>query len=170
MEKQTFTAEEIVRFFEERNIEPDSTFCAAAGQDWGFVSAWELPNNRGYIIRYGNNGGTASIFSASADLSEWLLDDDLYGIYRLIEQAQILGIDEVADADDEDKGPFGILVSRDYYGGISITTGLIGEYTGDYLEFDTIEEAQEWIDDKEEGIYHLSHNESGRPTYKIVAA
>ena len=32
----------------------------------------------------------------------------------------------------------------------------------------TAEAAQAWIDKAEEEIYYLSHNESGRPTYKVV--
>uniref|UniRef100_UPI003003A77E AcrIC8 n=1 Tax=Rhodobacter phage RcNL1 TaxID=754047 RepID=UPI003003A77E len=45
----------------------------------------------------------------------------------------------------------------------------VGEEAGGRRElFKTRAEAQARIEDLEEGVYYLAHNESGRPDYKIV--
>lgn len=39
---------------------------------------------------------------------------------------------------------------------------------GDRLDFDTVLEAKNWIDEAEAGTYVLAHNESSRPEYVVV--
>ena len=172
MKKDQHVAEMIIEIFKERNIQPDRTFTATAGQDWGFVAAWELPGRSKYVLHYGNNGETNYDFSDDIDdLSEWLLHDGLNGIDRVLERALVLGIDEIDEATESDDSPYYILVSRDYYGPTSKTSIVFDPLTNnEYLEFDTIAEAQEWIDNEEDGPYCCAHNEIGRPDYKIVVA
>ena len=47
--------------------------------------------------------------------------------------------------------------------------GLLRDEMGDLLEFASEEEAQEYIDALEEGVYVLSHGEYSRPSYEIVS-
>lgn len=153
----------------ERGIDPDETYTAEAGSDYGYVEAWELPSGD-YAIKYGDNGQTDYAIAADTDdLAEWLEYDDLEGVTRAVQTAMVRGIDEVREAGEGDDGPFAVLVSRDYYGPKSITAAACDD-RGDTLEFATIADAQEWIDEEEDGPYYLGHNESGRPTYKIIVA
>lgn len=39
----------------------------------------------------------------------------------------------------------------------------------DPLDFGSAREAQAWIDDRDNGVYYLSNNEQGRPSYYIIA-
>ena len=47
--------------------------------------------------------------------------------------------------------------------------GLLRDEMGDLLEFASEEEAQEYIDDLEEGVYVLSHGEYASPSYEVVS-
>jgi len=162
------TAEKLVEILRERNIEPDETFCAAAGQDYGFVAAWNLPWGSARVIRYGDNGETNyELDDTDTELSEWLISDEVSGIDALLQEATVLGIDAVEAATSEDSGPFTILETHDFYGPTS-RTRVAQDDDGKDVEFDTIEEAQAWIDNEEDGDYYCLHNESGRPSYKIV--
>ena len=48
--------------------------------------------------------------------------------------------------------------------------GLLRDERGNLLEFDSEEEAQEYIDTLNQGIYVLSHGEYASPSYEIVSA
>ena len=126
---------------------------------------------KGWALQYGDNAGTNYTFADTiSNLNEWVMPDDLTGIYRLIHQANMLGIDAVEEATEEDEGPFYILMSRSYYGPFAVTRYIPDETNYiEPLEFVTIKEAQEWIDKEESGVYHTSHNEPERPECKIVS-
>lgn len=59
---------------------------------------------------------------------------------------------------------------RDYFGPRTVTDLVPSERTGEPLQFANRAEAQEWIDQTYDAPYYLSHNESGRPAYKITRA
>jgi len=78
---------------------------------------------------------------------------------------------ELSDpADDE--------VEEDYEGPVRIVkesyflrhypVDYVRDEQGEVMVFDDRAAAQAWVDESEEGIYHLSHCEAGRPTYIIV--
>ncbi len=61
---------------------------------------------------------------------------------------------------------------RDFFGPRTVTD-LVPDHEdpmGAALRFETEADAQEWIDRTYDAPYYLSHNESGRPAYKIVRA
>jgi len=170
------TAEELVDIFEERDVEPDEIFMPVAGMDWGFVAAWVLMSDKGWLVRAqcNNNGKTTTCFFADTvdDLAKWLIPNDLSRMDRLVTQANVLGVEYVAEVTEESTGPFCVLVS-DYYdsydGPIALTSCVFDERSREPLEFGTIAEAQKWIDKEKSGPYLLVRNETGRPVYKIVA-
>jgi len=160
-------AETIISTMIERGIGPDEEYTAEAGSDYGQVEAWRLHNGE-YAIKYGDNAQTDYALTDDADdLAAWLESDDLCGADRAVQTATIRGIDEVSEAGEADEEPFAILVSRDYYGPESVTT-VASDDRGDALAFDTYAEAREWVVGEKAEPYYLSHNESGRPTYKII--
>lgn len=59
--------------------------------------------------------------------------------------------------------------TRNFYGP-SKTRTLVDRGDGYALEFDTRAAAREWIAAADSGIYYESHNEYGRPEYKILRA
>ncbi len=50
----SFSAAELEAIFNDRGIDPDKEFLAAAGVNTGYVLAWELPDGD-YLIAYGND-------------------------------------------------------------------------------------------------------------------
>lgn len=67
------------------------------------------------------------------------------------------------------RGAVMVMITRHYYG--SQTTDYVCD-EGDPsspVVFAASEEADTWISEQEEGIYHLAHNEFARPRYTIVA-
>jgi hypothetical protein len=59
--------------------------------------------------------------------------------------------------------------TRHYYGPRDVK-GYVTDERGDDLTFGTRAAATAAVAEMEEGVYHLSHNESGRPTYRVVRA
>lgn len=167
MTTQTFTSADIVAILQERDIEPDETFTAAAGADYGHVAAWDI-GRRGYVIAYGDNGQTDyDIADDADDLRAWLiheLDDESAAI-------EAANVDGDADACADDCTSVAIMVLRSWYGPTT-TADLARTDDGhaDVRRFATVAEAQEWIDEAEADQYMLSHNEASGPDYVIVQA
>ncbi|ADK81593.1 hypothetical protein [Sediminispirochaeta smaragdinae] len=72
-------------------------------------------------------------------------------------------------ADPEYTGECKVLVIGNYYGYQPIQWAR-DESGWEEITFDSAAQAQEWIDEEEDGIYYLSHNEAGRPDYYIIEA
>ncbi len=161
-------ANQVAAIFIERAIAPDEEFTAAAGRDFGYVAAWALPE--GWVIRHGDNAQTDYAFSDSGDdLHEWLEYDDLNGLDRIVQTAYVRGEEHVDEADQDAEGPFFVLITRYWYGPTENSLIAGDDDTGNKAhEFKTWQDAQDWIDGEDEGIYTLAHNESGAPSYKIV--
>lgn len=166
----TLSASQLHGILVNLKIEPTEDFTAAAGQDYGYVAAWDL-GDHGYLIQHGDNGTTEyDIADDADDLAAWLEYDDVHGLDAIIQTANVRGsgeVDEVNEADDA-VGPFYVLITRDWYGPTETSSIAMDEYGQNNLEFSVWQDAQDWIDAAEEGIYSLSHNESGAPSYKIV--
>lgn len=164
----TLTASQLHSILALHNVTPTEDFTAEAGKDYGYVAAWELED--GFLVMYGNNGETNYDFADDIDdLPAWLESPDLDGLDTIVQTANVRGADEVEEADEGSEGPFYVLTTSYYYGPTEDSNLVAND---DRLqtprEFDTFQDAQDWIDDAEDGIYTLSHNESGAPSYKIV--
>jgi hypothetical protein len=159
----TFTTSQLIATLRAHGVEPTSSFEAASGKDYGFVNAWELANDEGFAIEYGNNGETNHDVADDADdLACWLESPDLNALDTIVQTANVRGESDVNEADENTEGPFRILKTRYWYGSTE-TSDLIEQ------EFEMIEDAQGWINDAESETYCTSHNESGAPSYKIVS-
>lgn len=164
---ETFSPEEIVAIFRERDIDPDETFTAAAGADHGHVAAWDV-GRRGYVLAYGDGVETDyDVADDADDLRAWLiheLDDESAAI-------EAANIDGAIDACDEDAVNVAVMVLRSWYGP-RITADLLRTDDGhaDVRRFATAADAQGWIDDAESSAYTLAHNEASSPSYVIVQA
>jgi len=78
-------------------------------------------------------------------------------------------MEAVEEASEDAEGPFYILRTR-YWFGVTETSGFVeNKYNQAQREYATYQDAKEWIDAEEDGVYSLSHDESGRPSYKIVS-
>lgn len=166
------TCEAIYNKLETCGVEPDYIFVAAAGAAYGTVTAYALPDSvhldgYGYIIETNNGSDTSYDFSDSepddSDCKEWLAPDD----NDAITIANILGPGAVTEADNSMVSPYRVLVTSEYYGPTYTNDYATGE-NANPLDFDTIADAQAWIDEAQSGVYVTSHNETGRPDYKIV--
>lgn len=167
---KSFSPSQLASIFRAREIEADEDFTAAAGTDFGYVEAWELPDGD-YLIAYGDNGQTNyDIADDADDLACWLESPDLSALDTIIQTANVRGSENLTEADEDAEGSFYIVKTRSYYGSTKISSfvemddNIVGP-----REFETYEEAQEWIDSEEEGVYCTSHNESGAPTYTIIS-
>ncbi len=171
MTDTAFTASQLVTAMRAHNVEPDYSFDAAAGRDYGYVRAWSVDaDETSFVIQYGDNGGTSYDTAENVDdLAAWLEYDNVDGPDRLRMIANVRGEDAIDAAEETEAGPVLVLITRFWYG--STETSDFAE-TDDNMrtprEFETYQDAQDWIDAAEEGIYSLSHNESGAPSYKIV--
>ncbi len=163
-------AEVIVRTLEENSVAPTDTFTAAAGRDYGQVRSWTLTGSDGLAaVAYGDSGETRyEITGDDDDLSNWLIPDNLDGLDRMINLASVRGIDAVDAAEGDSTNPCAVLISRDFYGPSSQIEVAMEDDGQHEAEFDTAATAQAWIDEAEKGTYYLFHNESSRPTYKVV--
>lgn len=156
-----FTTSQLIDTLREHKVEPSESFTAAAGRDYGHVNAWMLADGC-MAIEYGNNGETNyDVADDADDLPSWLESPDLDAWDTMVQTANVRGESAVDEADENAEGPFRVLKTRYWYG--STETSDLTE-----KEFDTFENAQEWINEQEAGTYCTSHNESGAPSYKIV--
>lgn len=168
--RETITLSELAAIFDDRGIGPDSEYTAAAGQNYGYVAAWELPDG-GYLISYADNGTTSHALAEDADdLACWLESPDLDSLFTILQTANVRGREAVEEAEEDAEGPFYVLRTRYWYGPAEISTLVSDGYSSSPAEFSTFQDAQDWIDAADDGVYILSHNESGAPSYKIVTA
>ncbi|MHB1641162.1 MAG: hypothetical protein ACYCS8_00700 [Acidithiobacillus sp.] len=145
---------------------PVKTFTAAAGQDYGFVAAYEHDGK--YLISYGNNGETLQAMSEDAeDLACWLESPDLSREDEIIQTANVRGADAVDLADEASEGPFLILETQYYYGPTEHSR-LVTDELGRPMEFDDLQAARDWIDQEESGPYRLANNEYAESSYRVV--
>jgi len=159
-------AEIIINTLNKNGIEPTEDFTAAAGKDYGYVAAYELASGKGYAIACGDNN--YAICDNADDLGDWLINQDLSGLDLLLNRASVYGIDSVDEAPAESTRTCAVFISRDFYGPHSDISVALEENGQREAEFENAAAAQAWIDEAEEDIYMLSHNESSRPTYKVV--
>ena len=168
---ETELAEIIIDTLRENGVEPTADFTSDAGKDYGYVAAYELASAKGYAIAYGDNSETNyAIVDNAEDLGDWLISQDLSGLDLLLNSARVYGIESVDAAPAESTNPCAVLISRNFYGPrseISVAMEENGQRQVE-AEFDNAATAQAWVDRAEEDTYVLSHNESSRPTYKVV--
>ena len=164
--REEITPRELAAIFDERCIGPDSEYTAEAGRDYGYVAAWSLADGR-WLIRYGDNGTTShDLAEDDDDLACWLESPDLDSLSTILQTATIRGLEAVEEADEADEGPFAVLVTRQYYGPTARSRFADDDY-GQPREFETYADAEAWIADQDD--HEIGHNESGAPTYTIVA-
>jgi hypothetical protein len=160
---------DVEAIFRDRGIEPDEEFTAAAGKDQGYVAAWKLADGD-YLIAYGNNAETYyAICDNADDLAHWLEDPDLSGLDAILQKANIRGAVSIDAAAEDAEGPFYVVMTRYYYGGPTEVSEIVEDDEGGPRKFATYDDAFEWVEAEEEGIYHTGHDEIGRPSYVIVA-
>lgn len=163
-------AEIVVLAMIDHGVAPDKTFTADAGMDSGLVEAWKLPSG-GYAVQYGDNGQTDYEIAPDADdLAEWLLPqrEDVDSEAWIILSANVRGLDVIEKAEPDNADGYAVLVSRHYYGPRTEHHLAWGQ-RGDVLRYETLDDAQTAADKMDEGTYFTAHNESGRPTYTVVA-
>ena len=171
---ETELARIIIDTLRENGVEPTNDFTSDAGKDYGYVAAYALASAAkwGYAIAIGNNSETNyAIADSAADLGDWLISQELSGLDLLRARASVYGIESVDPAPAESTNPCAVLISRNFYGPRSEIRVAMMEENGQRereAEFDNAAAAQAWIDRAEEDTYVLSHNESSRPTYKVV--
>lgn len=159
----------IIDTLRDHGVDPTDDFTAAAGKDNGYVAAYELANNKGYAIAFGDNGETNyAIFETADDLGDWLIRDDLSGLDSLRAVASVYGISSIDPAARDSTNPCAVLISREFYGPYSHISVAMDDNGQHEAEFDSFAAAQAWIDAEEEDTYVLDHNETGRPTYVVV--
>ena len=162
-------AEYIITALIANDVEPQATHTAAPGRDWGFVAAYLADDNDTYAIKYGNNGATSYDMADDIDdLALWLIHDDADTVARCNARDE-----EPETVADDYTGACCIISARDFYGPTRVYGWITDQdVTQDDCEeihqFTTKSEAQDWIDNADEEIYHLAHSESGRPDYYIV--
>ena len=88
---------------------------------------------------------------------------------RILARAEKRGITAVKPATGKEPGPFAILVTRHYYGVDDVTAPLYDERGREPEIFASYEEAKARVHEMDAAVYYLSHNESGRPIYTIIA-
>lgn len=163
----TMTDEETIIDLKERDVEPDYTFEAAAGMDWGYINAWKLAGGC-IAVECGNNGWSSMDIVGGTinnlDPMDILSEEDK----SPLSVGTIMGIDAVDAASADDRGPFLVMASRDFYGPTSEVSYVSDEATGEASEFPTLDAAQAWIDAQAGDVY-LEHNQSSGSTYKIVS-
>jgi hypothetical protein len=159
------TAKTVIQMLFEKHVGPDIEFIPVAGAKNGVVQVWYDGAGAAYVRI---NDGSATWYDFNPDLDEDTLPDYLIPHDATPAQiASIKGLDAVPEAKGGDRAPFGILEWRYYYSG-GDSVDFVRDDQGDVLEFDTIEQAKAWIDHEEGEVYCTSHNEVGRPTYRVV--
>lgn len=170
---KTISAVDLHRIFSIHSVAPTDEFVAAAGADYGHVLAWALREQDGdasYLIQYGNNGQTDyEIADDADDLAAWLESPDQDALDTLLQRANVRGAQSVEAAAAWDSDLFYVLRTRYWYGPTETSDVVRVKDSIDPIEFDYYEDAKEWIMEEEHKRYRLSHNESGAPSYKIVA-
>jgi hypothetical protein len=148
-------------------VTPNAKYVAAAGFDYGWVKAWCIGDS--YVIQYGDDMNTyTDVTKDIGDLAEWLELWTLSGLDAIVQTANVRGSGAVSEAIVSNKGPFYILETRHWYSVIEISRVVMDDSGHHPLEFMSIKEARTWIKRVEDEPYWPLHNESGRPSYKVV--
>lgn len=162
--------ETIVLSLIEHRVAPDKTFAADAGTEYGLAEAWKLPSGD-YAVQYGDNSQTSYGIAPDAnDLAEWLLPyrPDVDNETWILSLANIRGLNAIDEAKPDNPEGYAVLVSRNYYGPRTEHCLASGNH-GHVLRYETLDDAQAAANKMDEGTYFTAHNESGRPTYTVVA-
>jgi hypothetical protein len=158
----------------ERDPESGDRFVSAAGWDHGFVRAWNL--GRFYLVSLGLGGVPVEYFfgeTADKDSLTNLLarkGGDLDPIDRIVYLANVLGVESIDGADENEEGPFYVLKTR-YPHGLEDTSAVLQHRNA--LKFASYKAAQAWIDDdkaeSDSNFRDYGGHYGGRlPSYKIV--
>lgn len=164
-----FTINEVFEMVKSLKIEPDFEIDAAVGPDYGWAKAWRLTTGKTLILT--NIAGEANLSVAGdeidqdQDLLKWLVNDDLDLWDGVQDYASVYGC--VEEEITTDATIFRILQERFFYGPAS-KFEWVGNDNGQPLEFESEDDAQEWVEKLEDGDYFLSHNESERPQFTII--
>jgi hypothetical protein len=59
-----------------------------------------------------------------------------------------------------------IIKKREFFGP-EVRRSLVTDWQGNAIKFEKRSQAAAWIKEEDQGIYHLSHNEMCRATYRI---
>jgi hypothetical protein len=130
-----------------------------------FMYEDQVNDSKYYLVSADEAADPASFLRNCA--SEWAGNCDDNADLEMIAWG-LRGADDFEVTDDFD-GECKIIVEGDYYGYSPIDYAK-DDMGNDVLVFDTRQEAADWIEQQEDGIYCLSHNEAGRPNYTIVEA
>lgn len=121
------------------------------------------------FVESGENDGL-HIYPVNTSIHTMLLDWD-FGDLETCEFMAEWGFDATPDEASETATDVRIWCEPNYYAGtFGAPVGHFvtdGEKWDDARVFATYAEAQEWIDAEEDGAYHTSHGEAGRPAYTI---
>jgi len=164
-----FSASEVGAIFNDRGIDPDKDFLAAAGEYTGYVLAWKLPEGE-YLIEIGNENNGDRYYTVTDDiddLARFLIAEDACGINYILEIANVRGPEYIEAASEDAEGPFYIVKTR-YW---------IDRQISDVVEdddrmprrFPTYAKAQAWIDAEKAKPYTKVPDEIDVPSYVIVA-
>lgn len=149
------------------NVRPACTAQAAAGRQYGLVSAWELP--LGFLLEVGCGGFPDYLIADDADdLCQYLEAPDLSGLDAIVDRANVRGAEVIPAAKPDSDGPFYVLRTRYWYGPREHSE-LLSDDRGQPLEFARYEYAAASIYAECQGRHVLSDNESERPSYKIIS-
>jgi hypothetical protein len=148
---------------------PDMEAAAAAGADYGRVRAWETDG--GWIVEAGNNARTEVCRASSApdDLLAYLEDDSLTGMDAVVHAANLRGPDSVPEA--RRNAPLCAVLETTYHYGPTTRSDVVRHHpSGGPVLFGSRAEARRWIARTDRDAYTLAHNESGRPSYRVIDA
>lgn len=160
----------------------DLNFVSACGADHGWVRAWLIGDV--WLVWHTDNATShcelveKALISEESDLACYVLPDrpDFSGTDVEYHCASIetLGADHFPSEPDSKEGPFSVVEVHSFYHGtlpkeLSVEPVLQDDGMTP-VEFDTIEDAREWISQVENETYRARNGETGSPTYKIVKA
>jgi len=157
----------------------DERFSSANPDQCGSVASWFCDAGRVVVVAVPGEEILYSVCSeedykqvAEQNPLHLLEHEDLTPLDRILELANIYGIDYIEQADKESDGIFVILSTRYEYGPKEITS-VVTNYRGGVLSFDTFDEANAYVDrlmdEADSGTLYLKNNEYTYPTYKICA-
>jgi hypothetical protein len=171
--KERQRALEMAQKLKHEGVEPDAEYTAAAGPDYGWVKVWKVEG--GYVVYWGDSGDSCAVLEEDIDLDDidglaaWIEWGDCVDLDAIVRRANVRGADAVPEADQGSEGPFYVLETRQWYGATETSDVILDESGRGPLEFETYEQAREWINAADDDVYRLSHNESSRPSYKVIA-
>jgi hypothetical protein len=170
-----FSPSKLASIFRARGIQPDKEFIAAAGRDYGYVSAWELIDQQ-YLIVYGDNSETHYALAHADDANDlawWLEYHEPSYLYSIIHKANLHGPKYIyeAEAEEDSEGPFYIVKTSHYSGssGPIHQSDFVASDEGAPRKFETYEDALMWIQDEEDKGIINAPGETFSPFYTILA-